>query len=194
MSVLTPAANAAVSIAGPPLLTAEEFVEQYEGQQVELVNGVVMELPMAYSRHGQICVMMIAELLLFFRDHDFWQMIGNDAWIRLRRDPDVVRGPDVAVYRYDRMPKGPVPDGLLDVIPDLVVEVVSPSDRWTDVFGNVQEYLGAGVRAVVVLDNSSRTASVYRPPADQVTFHSADTLTIPDVLPGFAVPVARLFG
>lgn len=96
-------------------------------------------------------------------------------------------------FSHERLPKGDVPDGVAPVAADLVVEVRSPSDRWTDVFTKMLEYLKAGVRVVVILDPATTSASVYRPDELQQVFHNGDPLTLPDVLPGFSVPVNRLF-
>ena len=85
------------------------------------------------------------------------------------------------------------PDGLLSVVPNLVVEVRSPSDRWGEIFTKVGEYLRAGVVVVVVLDPASASASVYRMEEIQQVFHNGDALVLPDVLPGFSVAVEPLF-
>jgi len=193
MSVLAPGSSAAEPAVRPPLMTADEFIAMYPDGGAELVKGVVKELPMAFLRHGQLITFLFAELLLYLRDHDHWHLIGQDSMIRLGREPETVRGPDIALYSYEKMPKGPLPDRLVDVVPDLVFEVNSPSDRWTDIFSKVQEYLDAGVRAVVVLDNDTQTASVCRPPLNQDMLRATDTLTLPDVLPGFSLPLAKLF-
>jgi Uma2 family endonuclease len=86
-----------------------------------------------------------------------------------------------------------VPDGVIPVTPELVVEVRSPSDLWIDIMSKALDYLRAGVAVVVILDPKSRTASVYRGSADQEIFEADQNLVLPDVLPGFAVPVAALF-
>ena len=99
----------------------------------------------------------------------------------------------MAYFSYARTPKGTAADGASVTPPDLAVEVRSPSDLWTDIFAKVGEYLAVGVSAVVVIDEAGRTASVYRPGGGQEIFTDADTLSVPEVLPGFAVPVARLF-
>ena len=69
----------------------------------------------------------------------------------------------------------------------------SPTDRW----GNIQiksgEYLNAGVRVVIVLDPETESASVHRKDELHQLAHNGDVLTIPDVLPGFSVPVKRFF-
>jgi Uma2 family endonuclease len=75
----------------------------------------------------------------------------------------------------------------------LVVEVRSPSERWGELFAKIGEYLQAGVRVVIALDPATATASVYRPDELPQIFHNGDALVVPDVLPGFLVPVLRLF-
>jgi len=176
-----------------PLLTAEEFVRRYPKHWVELVDGVVKEVAMPGFEHG----MVNSNTAYFISDHvrrnDMGRVVGNDTYFVTRRDPYTVRGMDVAYISYSRLPKGPVPRGALEVAPELVVEVRSLSDAWTDVFAKVEEYITAGVDVVIVLDPEKRTASTCRLNADQADFHVGDTLTIPDVLPGFAVPVAGLF-
>jgi Uma2 family endonuclease len=175
------------------LLTAEEFARQYGGQYVELVEGVVKELPMPFPKHGKTCLTIGYLIADHVFKHDLGHVMSNDSFVQTRRGPDTVRGPDVSFYSYERLPRGEVPDGLLPVAPDLVVEVRSPSDTWTEIFAKVSEYLGAGIRAVVVLDAVSTSASVYRAEELQQIFHNGDEMTIPDVLPGFAVVVRRLF-
>jgi Uma2 family endonuclease len=78
-------------------------------------------------------------------------------------------------------------------LPELVAEVRSPSDMWTALFAKVEEYFAAGVNVVLVLDPETRTVMVCRPGPTQQSLNIGDTLTVPDVLPGFAVPVAVLF-
>jgi Uma2 family endonuclease len=176
-----------------PLLTAEEFAQRYGGQRVELVKGVVKELPIPFPKHGKICGTIAYFLNDFAFKHDCAHVMTNDSFVKTRSKPDTVRGADVSYYSYERLPRGEVPDGLLPVSPDLVIEVRPPSDGWSEIFTKVGEYLGAGVRAVIVLDAVSQTASVYRPEELQQIFHNGDELVVPEVLPSFAVGVRRLF-
>jgi Uma2 family endonuclease len=101
----------------------------------------------------------------------------------------------VVYWSKAKAPAGVPRDGMITTAPDLCVEVVSPTNTWAEVFTKVGEYLGIGVPAVVVLDPDTATASVYRnqPGNAQQIFHAADTLTLPDVLPGFAVEVKKFF-
>jgi Uma2 family endonuclease len=176
-----------------PLLTGEEFAKRYPKHWVELVDGIVKEVAMPGFEHGMVVVTIARLLGNFVADHSLGRVVSNDTYFYTRHAPDVVRGMDVAYISYARLPKGPVPRGPLDVAPELVVEVRSPYDAWTDVFAKVEEYLAAGVPVVLVADPEKGTVSALRKGPTQEDFHDGDTLTVPDVLPGFAVEVARLF-
>jgi Uma2 family endonuclease len=82
---------------------------------------------------------------------------------------------------------------FMDVAPELVAEILSPDDRWSDVRKKLREYLEAGVIVVLIVDPEERSVSTYRSMTDVREFKENDTLTIEDVLPGFSVPVAELF-
>jgi Uma2 family endonuclease len=91
------------------------------------------------------------------------------------------------------VPRGPLPSGYLGVVPELIFEVRSPTDRWSKVLAKVSEYLEAGVTVVCALDQASQTVQVYR--ADELprTLHGEDELSLPDLLGDFRVPVRRFF-
>jgi Uma2 family endonuclease len=185
------------AVLNPPavkLLTAAEFAANFSHLRMELVRGVPVETPMPDQRHGKACVKMARYLDEFAEANDLGHVMGNDTFVKVATNPDTIRGGDVLFASYERLPRGPIPPGVLDVIPELVVEVVSPSNLWTGLFTKVDEYLAAGVKVVVILDGDSQTASTYRPNVVQEIFRVTDTLTLPDVLPGFSVPVAKLFG
>jgi Uma2 family endonuclease len=177
----------------PALMTAEEFAARYENQRVELVRGRVVEIPMASPKHGMVCARTSALLLNFVDAHGLGRVMTNDSLFVTERNPDSTRGTDVCFLSYTRLPKGPMPEGLLDVLPELVFEVRSPSDRWTKVVAKAMEYLEAGVLVVVILDPKSESATVYRPDEREKAIERDGTLTVHDVLPGFEVPVRKFF-
>ncbi len=94
---------------------------------------------------------------------------------------------------HDRLAQRKSKQGYLDVAPELVVEVLSPDDSWSNVTQKLREYFAAGVELVWVADPASRSVHAYRSLTDVREFSSADTLTGDDVLPGFSVPVDKLF-
>lgn len=191
---MTPAPTApAATPPTPPLMTAEEFVRKHGGDYVELIDGVVEPIPMPKPRHGQVCAKATILLGNFVEDRGLGVIFSNDTFVVVQRNPDKVRGADVAYWSKGQLPNGVVPEGLISAPPELCVEVVSPTNAWSDVFIKVGEYLKAGVRAVLVLDPESVTGSVYRDNEFQQIFDNGDALVLPDVLPGFNVPVRKFF-
>ena len=144
-------------------------------------------------RHGEICARMARLLGNFVDEKNLGRVVSNDAGIITERDPDTVRGADVAFYSFARVPPGPLPEGYLPVPPELVVEIRSPTDRWKDVLAKAVEYLNAGVTVVCVLDPLSQTAHVYHADQPERTYDADQELALPEVLGDFRVAVRRLF-
>jgi Uma2 family endonuclease len=123
-----------------------------------------------------------------FSDHAEPNRLGriftNDTGILTEQDPDTVRGADIAYYSFDRLPQGIVPEGYLDVKPELVIEVRSRSDRMNKLLAKVSEYLTAGVSVVSVADFVSRSISVFTGDEAVQTLHESDVLELPAIFPG----------
>jgi Uma2 family endonuclease len=182
------------SLSPPALLTAEEFVARPDpGYPEELVRGRIVPMPMPKPRHAQICGQAYFLLRIHIAAQDLGHLLSNDSGVVTERGPDTVRGADVSFYSYARVPKGPLPDQYLDVPPDLVVEVLSPTDRWPKVLGKVAEYLDAGTTVVLVLDDDRRMVQVYSSDGAPQSLGADDELSIPDVLGDFTVRVGRFF-
>src|SRR5262249_33731010 len=131
------------------------------GRLTELVKGVVIEMPPPAPRHGQVCGKACRIIGNFADDNHLGHVLTNDSAIITERSPDTVRGADVAYYSFQRVPQGEMPLGYIDVAPELVIEVRSPSDRWTATNKKASEYLDAGISLVCVLDIQTKTAVVY---------------------------------
>jgi Uma2 family endonuclease len=86
-----------------------------------------------------------------------------------------------------------LPDGYLENVPDLVVEVLSESDRWSALLAKVAEYLAAGVTAVCILDPTDETAYVYEGDRPVRILTATHEFALPDVLGDFRVQVADFF-
>src|SRR5690348_12208093 len=144
------------------LLTAQEYwLLPDDGRPTELVRGRIVPMNMPSPRHGQICSKIDRLLGNFAEEHNLGHVVCNDAGVITERDPDTVRDPDVAFYSYGRVPRGRLPEGYLPVVPELVFEVRSPSDRWSEILTKVAEYLEAGVGTVCVLDPQTETAHLH---------------------------------
>ncbi|HEY7425483.1 MAG TPA: Uma2 family endonuclease [Gemmataceae bacterium] len=176
------------------LLTAEEFLRlPNDGRPRELVRGRIVYMNVPMPRHGQICGQVYYLLRRHLEEHPLGHVVCNDSGVQTERGPDTVRGADVAFYSYSRVPPGPLPQGYLPVVPELVFEVRSPTDRWGRILAKVAEYLEAGVTVVCVLDQMTEQGRVYRSDDPGQEFTAEQELTIPDVLPDFRVVVQRFF-
>ena len=102
--------------------------------------------------------------------------------------------PDVAFIRRERIPEGGLPSGFCPIVPDLVVEVVSPSDTERAVHEKAREWLAGGVQVVWVVDPQQRTVTVWEPHRQAQTLTERDTLYGAPVLPNLQIPVRELFG
>jgi Uma2 family endonuclease len=172
--------------------TAGQLLQASGLGRCELLRGELIMMSPAGSRHGEIALAMGAILRDFVMSHGLGTVLGAETGFCIAQNPDTVRAPDVAFIRSDRV-IGELPDGFFPGAPDLAVEVLSPGDRASEVIAKVEDWLGAGCRAVWVVDPKTRTVAVYRNRGDAVILKPADTLTGGDLLPGFAVPVAEFF-
>jgi Uma2 family endonuclease len=177
------------------LMTAKEFGRRPDpGHPEELVRGRIVAMPPPDRRHGKVCARTTGIFDHFVSEHDLGHVMSNDSGVITERDPDTVRGADVAYYSYARLPKGPLKPGYGPEVPELIIEVRSAGDPWRKVLRKVGEYLAAGVLKVVVLDPAKRKAHVFSAEEeDPVVLGPEEELTLPDLLPGFRVPVHRVF-
>ncbi|HKI30328.1 MAG TPA: Uma2 family endonuclease [Gemmataceae bacterium] len=178
-------------------MTAEEFCDWVQlpenaNKWFELVRGEVIELPSPRKIHGVVCVNVVTELNLYVRQRRKGYITSNDSGVILERDPDTVRGPDVALYEdaskfADLHPKyGEVP-------PRLAVEVLSPDDKAKHVTRKITDYLNNGVDLVWLIDPEDRTVTVYRRERGQYLRKVDEELTGDDILPDFRCKVADFF-
>jgi Uma2 family endonuclease len=175
------------------LLTAEEYGRlPDDGRMTELVRGEVVELNVPRARHGEICARIAYLLQRYLEDNPIGRVITNDSGVITERNPDSVRGPDVAYCSFARIPAGPLAWDYLSVAPELLFEVRSPTDLWRAVVDKVNEFLKAGVDVACVVDDPTEQVRVF----DDNGIHALAgdaVLEFPKLLPGFSVPVRRLF-
>ncbi|HUY88474.1 MAG TPA: Uma2 family endonuclease [Pirellulales bacterium] len=176
------------------LLTAEEYFKlPDQGRPSELVRGKIVMMNMPGFRHGLVCSAIAAALRNFVSDRDLGRVVTNDAGVITERGPDTVRGADVAFYSFARLPKTSVPAGYPGVAPELVFEVLSPSDRWPDVLAKVSEYLKAGVLAVCIVDPEREVVIVHDAEHPGRTLAAGDELALPEWIGGWRIGVRQFF-
>jgi Uma2 family endonuclease len=187
-------ATAAAPAGTGQFLTVKEYLQLPDtGVPTELVRGKVVEMNVPAPRHGEICGTVCRLVGNHVAEHGLGRVVVNDSGVITAHDPDTLRGADVAFYSYARVPRGPLPQGYLDVVPELVFEIRSPTDRWARLLAKTAEYLDAGVTVVCLLDQMTETVQVYRADELPCTLHAEDELHLPDILGDLRVQVRRFF-
>jgi len=173
--------------------TPEDLLTMPDGDQYELVDGELVEKPVGYQA-SYVATRLCFFIQQFVLQNGLGWPIVEGSYQCFAEDPSRVRKPDVSFVAKDRMPENRLPQGHCAVAPDLAVEVISPTNRFSDMERKVQEYLRAGVRLVWVVDPPSRTIHAYRPGDTNVRqYYEFDTLIGEDVLPGFQCAVSEIF-
>jgi Uma2 family endonuclease len=184
-----------MSTATSQLLTAEEFFalpDPKDGSKQELVRGKVVTMAGPGVEHGEVQGNVYFQIKTFLKQNQIGRVVVESA-IVTERKPDTVRGPDVSYYSKERLPLDKRVVGYHDDVPDLCVEVISPSNTMKQLKAKAKEYLFAGVRLVWIVDPEDRTATVIVDPLESRTLEAGATLDGGDVLPGFSCKVAKLF-
>ena len=177
------------------LLTLEGYAaldEPDDGYVSELVRGMVVREPLPGPAHARIQVELVYLLTVWTKETGTGVVYAESGFI-LQEDPATVRGPDVAVVTRPHDWDGK-PGGWIRGAPELVVEVLSPSDASTATQAKMLEYLAAGALLVWIVDPRARTVTAYRPDNTATLVRADQTLTGEDVLPGFSLELAELFG
>lgn len=174
------------------LFTADELLRlPGDGSRYELVRGELRKMSPAGSKHGRVAARILIRLGTFVEQHGLGVVYAAETGFVLGRSPDTVRAPDVAFVRAERVVNA---DGFYPAAPDLAVEVLSPSDSFSEVQEKTHEWLQAGTRAVVLVDPAKRLVTVQRADGNRVVSAAvADVLSLPDIVPGWALPLRDLF-
>jgi Uma2 family endonuclease len=175
------------------LLTAEEFFllpNPRDGSQQELVRGEIITMPPPGGLHGVTCSKTDRKLGVFIDSGPGGTLVCNDTGFITERDPDSVRGPDISYRSKERLKEVPV--GYFVISPDMLVEVLSPSNTSKKIREKLKEYFAKSVRLVWVIAPEDCTLTIYRTPDEGRVLHDTATVTGEDVLPGFECRVSDL--
>lgn len=159
----------------------------------ELIDGELVEMTPSGSGASSVATTFTLFLGNHVRPRKLGKIYGADGGFVVFAGRQIVRVPDAAFVRAERLPSEEEQEKFLRLAPDLVVEVVSPYDRAVEVLDKAMMWLQAGVRLVWVADRRLGTVTVYAPDSSARVLRHGEELDGGDVLPGFKVAVAELF-
>jgi Uma2 family endonuclease len=174
------------------LMTGEELYRRPDLNPCELIEGKIVPMAPTSFGHGEIELNLGSALRAWAKQTGRGRVPGGEVGIYVRRDPDTVRGADLLFISHERFARRSS-EGYLDVAPELIVEILSSQDRWSDMAAKLADYFSAGVERVWIVDPRARRVFAYRTPADREALEIGQFLRDEDLLPGFSLPVADLF-
>lgn len=177
----------------PRQYTPEDLLTMAGGDRYELVDGQLVERKTGWKSSwvgGRLFYYLSAHLQA---NPIGWLAGADGSYQCFPKHPTRVRKPDVSFIRLERLAVDEAPEGHCRLAPDLVAEVVSPNDSYSEVEERIEDYLDAKVRLIWVSDPPTRTARVHRPDGSAKNLKPDDELDGEDVLPGFRCPLASLF-
>lgn len=158
----------------------------------ELYQGRLIPMSPTGRRHSNLQSRLASAIFIQGEQTGYGQA-HTEVGVLLSRKPDTVVGPDVAFVSKRSMPIRETPEGYLETLPELVVEIRSKNDTRAYLDRKVADYLQAGVKAVWIVEPAESVVVEHRLDAAAKTLGLAETLTCDDIIPGFRLPLAELF-
>ncbi len=174
----------------------------YPDYQIELREGKIIIMSPSDIVSSEIGARLIAQLSIYMYNHNLsGRILESSAGFRLPNGD--LLAPDVSFVSRERLKKSP--RSYASVMPELIVEIKSSSDRIRELEEKIAVFLSQGVQVGILINPDTHTVSVYRssglsedtegsPAISQKTMlHDADTLTISELFPGWEMPIASLW-
>ena len=174
------------------LITGEELLEMPGIGPCELVEGRIVPMSPTGGRHSIIEGNVVHELKKFVSTKRVGSVLSGEVGIFTKRNPDTVRGADVAFISKKRLPHE-APTGFLEVPPELVVEIISPSNPRKEIDEKIKEYLNIGVKWVWLIDPKNRSCTVYNSESALHKLTENNSLIGEDILAGFEIRISKFF-
>jgi Uma2 family endonuclease len=177
----------------PGTATEQDVLDLHvkEGRLFELTDGILVEKTMGFPE-AFLASALIGILRNWVSPRKLGAVVAPDGMMRLAAG--LIRIPDVSFIRWDRFPNRQVqPDPIPNLVPDLAVEVLSPSNTDVEMEQKLRDYFGNGTQLVWFVDPRQRTVTVYTASNQSDVLREDQTLDGGAVLPGFILPLRELF-
>ncbi len=177
----------------PGTATERDLIHEndHKDRICELIDGVLVEKATG-QEESRLAALLISFLIAFVRPRNLGTVLAPDGPSRL--SPNQIRYPDVAFVARNRFQgRKNRKEPILDLAPDLAIEVISKSNSRREMERKLRDYFNAGTRLVWYVDPKSRTVRVYTSPKDLTTLGEDQVLDGGEVLPGFTLSLRDLF-
>lgn len=165
-----------------------------DGNRYELIDGVLHMMSPAGFDHGDIAMTIGAALHAHVTANSLGKVCAAETGFRISNDPDTVRAADAAFVSQARLDScSHDRSAYLPLSPDLVVEVVSPNDVFTEVESKAMQWLAAGTQIVLVADPAQRSLRVYRGSQTPKMLGRGEIFEAGEVCGGWQLPVDCVF-
>jgi len=181
---------------GPDFGSATEkdvlrLLEAPDKRICELIDGVLVEKPMGF-KESSITTVIVQHICNFLDEDDLGIAFCPDAPIRVK--PGRIRFPDTGFISWKHFPNEEFPeDKISDVMADLAIEVLSESNTEKEMELKLDDYFASGASLVWIVDPETETVAVYTSRHNKKTLSINDALEGGKVLPGFKLPIKKLF-
>ena len=172
-------------------ITGDELLALGDIGPAELIDGRIIPMNPTQNLHAYIVFEIGRRLGNFNAARRLGWVIGAESGVYTSRQPDTVRAMDIAFVSRRRLPM--LERGFLQVAPELVIEIVSPTDHWSDLQAKRAEYFAIGVDVVWVVEPERRSVLVYQDPLAPEALGEGDILRGEGLLAGLEIPLAELF-
>ncbi|WP_036477469.1 Uma2 family endonuclease [Myxosarcina sp. GI1] len=165
----------------------EQLQAQHPDYRMELVEGKIIVMSPSGYESDEVAFRVGAKLWNWIEPNQLGRITGSSAGFNLAN----TRAPDVSFIRAERLPRSP--RGYATIPPDLMVEVKSPTDKISELQDKIDEFLTQGTVVGILVNPEKRTVEIRRYEQNPIILKDGDILAVPDLLPGWEVPVTELW-
>lgn len=174
-------------------ITEEHLQQMLDETRGEYIHGEVVEKTMG-AESEYIGSRLLSILFAFVDDHRLGRVFGSQTGYRcFPNERKRIRKPDVSFIAASRPESAELPQGDWTIAPDLAVEIISPHDKYVEIEEKVADYRLAGVKLIWIVNPSTKSIVIRRLDRTCAEIDGDATLEGEDVVPGFTLPLARLF-
>jgi len=174
------------------LVTADELLAMGDIGRCELIYGELVMMSPAGLEHGAVAYRLARLIGDFVEANDLGQVFAAETGFKIETDPDLVRAPDVSFIAKARLTGG-IPRGYFKGVPDLAIEVNSPSDARREIAEKVNMWLAHGTASCWVVDPPTMTITIHRAGKKRIRLTIRDRMKDESTLPGFVLLVSKVF-